>query len=164
MPLVLYSTNAYVAYMINQMYYKGLHDVWCSEVFDARRQYAYGLHASIPPSASPWEIYKTMREDVRRGDLHSANLERLRKTVAHGAALKLEAGEISSSQYDDIGKILESTLLSDFRPLLYIIPYQSVAAPVKEVPIQERAHPLSLELKIPALPRELFDIIEVNYE
>jgi len=164
MPLVLYSTNAYVAYMINQMYYKDLHYVWCSEVFDARRQYAYGPHASIPPSASPWEIYRTMREDVRRGDLHSLNLKRLRETIVNGAALKLEAGEISSLQYDEIGKILEEALLADFRPLLYIIPYQTVAAFIKEVPIQERAHPLSHELKISALPRELFDVIEVNYE
>jgi hypothetical protein len=150
--------------MINQRYYKDLHYVWCSEVFDARAQYAYGPHASIPPSASPYEIYKTMRDDVRRGDLHSLNLKRLRETIANGAMLKREAGEISTTQYDDIGKILDGALLMDFRPLLYIIPYQAVSALIKEVPIQERAHPLSLELKISALPRELFDVIEVNYE
>jgi len=164
MPLVLYSTNAYVAYMINQTYYKNLHYVWCSEVFDARRQYAYGPHASIPPSSSPWEIYKTMREDVRRGDLHSPSLKQLRGAIADGATLKREAGEISQTQCDDIGEILGRALLADFRPLLYIIPYQSVEALIKAVPIQERAHPLSLELKIHALPRELFDVIEVNYE
>lgn len=164
MPLVLYSTNAYIAYMINERYYKGFHYVWCSEVFDARRQYAYGPHASIPPSSSPWEIYKTMREDVKRGDLHSANVQRLRKNILDGALEKLKAGKISKAQYKDIGKILEEALLSDFRPLLYVIPYQGVAKLVEEVPIEERAHPLSLELRIPALTRKHFDIIEVNYE
>jgi hypothetical protein len=150
--------------MINERYYKGLHYVWCSEVFDARAQYAYGPHASIPPSSSPWEIYKAMREDVRRGDLHSANVERLRKSILLGAAAKLEAEEITDAQSNAIEKILESALLSDFRPLLYIIPYHGVAKLVQEVPVENRAHPLSLELKISALPRKLFDVIEVNYE
>jgi len=164
MPLVLYSTNAYVAYMINERYYNGLHYVWCSEVFDARRQYAYGPHANIPPSASPWEVYRAMREEVRRGDLHSANFERLRKTLADGATAKLEAKLITEARYDDVSKTLDQALLSDFRPVLYIIPFAGVANLVQEVPIGERAHPLSVEVRIPALPRTLFDIIEVNYE
>lgn len=164
MPLVLYSTNAYIAYMINERYYKGLHYVWCSEVFDARAQYAYGPHASIPPSSSPGEIYKIMREDVKRGDLHSANVKRLRKNILEGAAETLKAGKISRIQHKEIGKILKDALLVDFRPLLYIIPYQSVAKLVEEVPIDERAHPLSLELRIPALSRKFFDVIEVSYE
>jgi hypothetical protein len=150
--------------MINEKYYKGLHYVWCSEVFDARSQYAYGPHASIPPSSSPWEIYNAMREDVRRGDLHSANLERPRNSIRNGAEAKLKAGEISKAQNKEIGEILKNALLADFRPLLYMIPYQGVAKLVEEVPIQERAHPLSLELRIPALPRRFFDVIEVNYE
>jgi len=163
-PLVLYSTNAYIAYMINEKFYKGFHHVWCSEVFDARAQYAYGPHASIPPSASPWEIYKAMREDVRRGDLHSASLKRLRKTIANAARLRLDKGKISKAQYNDIRDILKKSLFADFRPLLYIIPYHGVAKLVQEAPIAERAHPLSLELKIPELPRKLFDVVEVNYE
>ena len=164
MPLVLYSTNAYIAYMINERYYKGLHYVWCSEVFDARAQYAYGPHASIPPSSSPGEIYKAMREDVRRGDWHSENLKRLRKSIGEGAKAKFEAEEITRAQHKEIKKILEQALLTDFRPLLYIIPYQGVAKLVQEAQIEERAHPLSLELKIRELPRNFFDVIEVNYE
>jgi len=164
MPLVLYSTNAYIAYMINERYYKGLHYVWCSEVFDARAQYAYGPHASIPPSSSPGEIYKAMREDVRRGDRHSENLKRLRKSILEGAKAKLGTGEITQLQYDEIRRILKRALLTDFRPILYIMPYQGVAKLVEEVPIEERAHPLSLELRISVLPRTLFDVIEVSYE
>jgi hypothetical protein len=150
--------------MINERFYQGLHYVWCSEVFDARAQYVYGPHASIPPSASPWEIYKAMREEVRRGDLHSANLERLRKTIADGAGIKLGAGEISQVQHLAIEKILERAAIADFRPVLYVIPYHGVSHLIQEVPVEECAHPLSVEVKIPALPRSLFDIIEVNYE
>lgn len=105
-----------------------------------------------------------MRGDVKRGDLHSANVERLWKNILDGAAAKFKSGEISKVQYKEVGKILEGALLADFRPLLYIIPYQGVAKLVEEVPIEERAHPLSLELRIPALPRKLFDVIEVDYE
>jgi hypothetical protein len=150
--------------MINERYYKGFHYVWCSEVFDARAQYAYGPHASIPPSSSPGEIYKAMREDVRRGDRHSENLKRLRKSIGEGAKAKFDAEEITQAQHKEIKKILDQALLADFRPLLYIIPYQGVAKVVEEVSIEERAHPLSLELRISVLPRTLFDVIEVSYE
>jgi hypothetical protein len=105
-----------------------------------------------------------MREEVRRGDLHSANLKRLRETIADGARQKFEAKLITEAQRADVIKTLNRALLSDFRPLLYVIPYADVASLVQEVPIDERAHPLSLEVKIPALPRTLFDIIEVNYD
>jgi hypothetical protein len=32
---------------------------------------------------------------------------------------------------------------------------------VSDVPVKERAHPLSIEFKVQALPRNCFDVIEI---
>jgi hypothetical protein len=47
--------------------------------------------------------------------------------------------------------------------LLYIIPAGPVAGLVREVPVVERAHPLSVEYIIEALPKKYFDAIEIGW-
>jgi hypothetical protein len=161
MPLVLYSVNTYLAYRLNQHYYTGTHYVWCSEVFDARRQNAMGDYANIPPTSNPYEIYHNLREEVERGDRHSAKIHANREGIMEGARKKLKAGVITESQYDEIRQIVNSVGLSEFRPLLYIIPYQNVAEIVREATVVERAHPLSVEYIIESLDRQHFHPIEV---
>jgi hypothetical protein len=48
----------------------------------------------------------------------------------------------------------------DFKPLLFIIPFSGVRGRVREVPVEQRAHPLSLEYIIESRPRSSFDSIE----
>jgi hypothetical protein len=161
MPLVLYSVNTYLAYMINERYYGSKHYVWCSEVFDARANHHLGRYSSIPPTSNPYEIYHNLYEEVKRGDRHSAKIEANRKRILGGAKIKLEAGVINQEQYDEIEKIVKSVEISDFRPILYVIPYSNVAADVREATVEERAHPLSREGIIESLDRANFDPIEV---
>jgi len=59
-----------------------------------------------------------------------------------------------------IAKVVNLADISDFRPLLLIIPYAAVASLVSVVPPEDRAHPLSTEFIIADLPREVFDVIE----
>jgi hypothetical protein len=51
---------------------------------------------------------------------------------------------------------------ADFMPLLYVIPYNAVTHLLREVPVSQRAHPLSEEFVIEALPGELFDVISLH--
>jgi hypothetical protein len=37
-PLILYSVNSWLAYIINERYYGGEHFVWCAPVFDVEAQ------------------------------------------------------------------------------------------------------------------------------
>ena len=61
----------------------------------------------------------------------------------------------------DINSMIETAETIDFRPLLYVIPAGAeVLALMKEVPVRDRAHPLSSEYIIEVLPKRLFDIIE----
>jgi hypothetical protein len=41
------------------------------------------------------------------------------------------------------------------------MPYDKVAHLLKNVPVADRAHPLSVEFVIEELPRNLFDVIEI---
>jgi hypothetical protein len=77
-----------------------------------------------------------------------------------GANATLAAGVIDAAQHAEIKKMIKSASVREFRPVLYIIPYDRVATLVSDVPVRERAHPLSVEFKVTALPRECFDLIE----
>ena len=100
-------------------------------------------------------------EEVRRGDRHSAKIEANREGILLGADIKRRYGVIDQNQQTEIEEIVKSVEISDFRPILYVIPYSNVEADVREATIEERAHPLSLEFVIESLDRQYFDPIEV---
>lgn len=81
--------------------------------------------------------------------------------MLRGANHKEHSGVIDERQKREIYAIIRSAELADFRPLLYVIPMHLVSTLVMEVPIGEKAHPLSIEFRIERLPRKYFDIIEV---
>ena len=51
-----------------------------------------------------------------------------------------------------------------FKPLLYIIPFETVKDICERVPLAEKAHPLSQEFIIKELKGNMFDIIELGNE
>lgn len=156
-PLLLYSTNAHLGYAIAERFYRGVHYAWCSPVFDGRKTAA---HINIPPTSSPSAIYRQLWEETSQGELHSTSIPRIRDGIKRGANAKLAAGVIDAARFEEIGQMLESASAREFRPVLYIIPYDRVAGLVADVPVPLRAHPLSIEFKIEALPRDCFDMIE----
>lgn len=159
-PILLYSTNTWLAFIIGQRYYNQLHWVCCATSLDSKSQPPY--EGTNPPSACPRDIYRVLAGDACRGDRHSAAIARNRVGILKGAADKRSKGVITTQQEKEIGEILDQAVPQDFRPLLYIIcfgPVQDIAQPL---PVAERAHPLSLEYVIPELHRSLFDIVELT--
>lgn len=157
-PLLLYSANTWLAYMIAERYYGGEHYVWCTPYFDSRQ---LSPHATaVPPTSSPAEIYQSLYQEVARGDRHSSKIKENRIGILRGATVKKDQGVISEKQSLDIGAILDRAETRDFRPLIYVMPYVTVANRLAEVPIADRAHPLSVEYVIDRLPRGDFDVIE----
>ena len=77
-----------------------------------------------------------------------------------GADAKLAAGVIDAVQHQEIMEKIKRAGLREFRPVLYIIPFDRVETLVSDVPVREPAHPLSVEFKVQALPRACFDLIE----
>jgi hypothetical protein len=158
-PLLLYSTNTWLAYAIAERFYGGVHYAWCSPVYDGAMA---APHVNIPPSSSPAEIYRLLLEETRRGERHSEFMARKLEGVLKGARAKLESGVIGSAQKEEIREMVQELHPREFRPVLFIIPYHQVRGIVKEVPIHERAHPFSEEYRIEALPRNSFHMIELR--
>jgi hypothetical protein len=159
-PLILYSCATWLAYIINQRYYDGMHYVWCTPFFDPSSPFC--IDAAVPPTSSPREIYNNLFEEVSRRDKHSAKIAQNRVGILRGADVKLKHGVITASQRDDIAAIVESAELLDFKPLLLAIPYAQAASQAVKVPIKDRAHPLSEEFIIENLSRSKFDVFELR--
>ncbi|HEX8693216.1 MAG TPA: hypothetical protein VF746_12390 [Longimicrobium sp.] len=158
-PLLLYSTNTWIAYAVAERFYGGIHYAWCSPVYDGVRAAA---HVNIPPTASPAEIYRILLEESRRGEQHSTITERNRAGIKRGAEEKRERGIITEAVEEEIYEMIEKSGIADSRPVLFIIPFQKVREIAMEVPVRERAHPFSIEYRIEALPRDCFDMIELR--
>jgi hypothetical protein len=159
-PLILYSVNTYLAYRISERYY-GQHHVWCSPCFDSRSSYNLGLITN-PPTSNPSEIYHNLLAEVQRGDRHSSKIIDNKAGILQGVVYNRGIGVISEEETVEITAVVNNAETRDFKPLLYVIPFAPVASLVIDVPVHERAHPLSTEFRIERLPRALFDIIELE--
>src|SRR6185295_1531942 len=158
-PLALYSTNTLLAYRFNQRYYGELHYVWSSPYFSAKS--APPLDVQTPPSSTPDDIFKSFRDAIDREDAHSDGIRRNIAGLRRGMSSKLAAGVIGEEQYRELEQMLAAAKFSEFRPLLYVIPYQGVADLVKNVPFADKAAPFALEYIIESLPRSRFDVLEL---
>ncbi|MFL5311868.1 MAG: hypothetical protein ACJ79H_15640 [Myxococcales bacterium] len=156
-PLILYSTNTWLAYTIANRYYGEEHYVWCTPAFDPRQSAA--VDVATPPTSSPSEIYHSLAAEVRRGDRHSAKIKENRTGILNGAGIKQATGIITKRQLAEISAIVRAAETRDFRPLLFLIPFVTAKQLTTKVPVGKRAHPLSVEYVIERLPRRLFDAI-----
>lgn len=157
-PLILYSTNTWLAYVIAERYFRGVHWVWCSPFFRPDPIYA----GQMPPSAIPGEIYDRLWEDVRGGDRHSAWIAKNRMGLIKAAEVKEGERVITAQKKAEILSVVNSAELQEFKPRVYAIPFRAVRARAREVPPNERAHPLSVEYIVEKLPRKSFDVLELR--
>ncbi|HEV7858386.1 MAG TPA: hypothetical protein VGO91_07125 [Pyrinomonadaceae bacterium] len=158
---LLYSTNSYLKLYIQEIYRGDVHFVWCSEQCDSKTLSSYSPGALTAPSSNPADIYKELKRDVEGRDRHSAKIN-AQKARFTGLAITWEqAGEITTSQKDDIIYLVSTADFSLWRPLLYVIPRTSAIEPrLQHVPMAGRAG-IGIEYKLPDLKRSEFEIIEL---
>lgn len=160
-PLILYSANTQLAYRINEHFYQQTHYVWCNPFFSATSTRA--IDVQMPPSSTPCDICRTYLEDIARRDLNSHNLERNRSGLQKGMKFKLRERVITEEQHQELKEIVAKAALDEFRPLLYIIPFEGVQDLARPAPRRQRAHPFSPEYVIERLPRSRFDVLEWSW-
>jgi hypothetical protein len=157
---VLYSTNTFLKFHIQERFRKCIHYVWCSESFDNAKLGAYSGASLIAPSSNPAEIYRQLKLDVERADRHSAKIIAQRASL-NSLAVDWEAnGDITVDEKNEIIYMAKNASFIEWRPLIYVIPRQTVAARLKLVAPDKRAS-LGLEYIIDDLQRDEFDIIEI---
>lgn len=158
MALVMYSTNTRLAFMINQKYYNQLHYVYCCPYFDPRS--VSDLEHNTPPSSSPCELFRDFTGEASRNDKHPKSIAVNKAGLQRGAVAKLDSHVITPDQHRDILEIIAGADAAEFRPLLYVIPFEIISAKIRPVPLEKKAHPFSEEYIIDELNRTEFDVVE----
>lgn len=158
---LLYSTNVFLKFQIQEQYCGGIHYVWCSENCDSKTLSAYSLGALVAPSSNPADIYRELKRDVEGKDRHSAKINAQKLTLT-SLAVEWEAnGKITTAQRDDILYLVDSADFSLWRPLLYVIPRTSdIESRLQEVAMAKRAG-VGPEYIIEDLTLSEFDIVEL---
>ena len=155
-PRILYSTNVRLAYSVSQLYYNDLHYVWCTPDFGSPSSVSV---LSNPPTSQALYRYNCLQRAVKGGDLHSPDIAQQRTGLKRGAESRYASGSITRGQRDDILYAVEKSPITEFAPLVYVMPYADVQHLVRTVPIADRARPTSLEYIIEELPGSKFDVI-----
>lgn len=157
-PITLYSVNSWLAYKINQNYYKQMHYVWCCPFFNTKSLSSYDF--STARSSIPSEIYTELLRDVNSKDSHSAKIKDNRLGLLNGVVAKFEQGIINKKIKEELKIMISEAPTDYFFPLVYVIPYAKVSSIVESVLVKDRASFLSQEVRIRELPRKKFDVID----
>ncbi len=168
-PVILYSIQSYLAYYINTRYYNNIHYVWCAPFFDSNKE--SGLTPKLAYTSNPIDIFKSYYRDITVRDRHYKRPEIERNTVAllKGATIMKDKGAISDETYEKIKKTISSCSQDEkiseyFRPLIYVIPYETNKHLINEVDVDKSAGTLSPEYIIENLPTDKFNIIDLGEE
>jgi|SRR5215467_1657838 len=157
---LLYSTNVFLKHHIQQRYRKDVHYVWCSEAFDSGALARYTVGAGVPPTSNPVDIYRDLKEAVRRGDSHNAKILEQKASFLRLAVAWLDAREISQDESDEIVYLVTNApFITYWRPLIYVIPRGPVEGRLERVPAA-RCAGLGPEYIIRDLKGTEFDLIE----
>jgi hypothetical protein len=158
-PLLLYSTNTYLKFRIQEDH-RQQHHVWCSPTFAASTLNKYSLGSTTPPSSDPASIYRDLAAAVANNDEHCAKIIDQRKTLLALAVDWCDEGLITPTERDDITMTVSKAGFPQWKPLLFVIPYAGVDGRVREVPRDRRAS-MEPEYIVPDLRSDEFGIIEL---
>ena len=155
----LYSANPLVKFTISRDYLNHTHFVWCSDAFDCRRHYLHVGPLGTPPSSQPGEIFERLRaatvERVDWADLSIAGW----KTKIKAMSVQWKAdGRIDDDAEQEIMFLLDRADIGQWRPLIYIIQRDKVAARLKPVALSSRAS-VEMEYTLEDLQPHEFDVI-----
>jgi hypothetical protein len=157
-PLLLYSTNTYLKFRIQQDY-RAEHFVWCSPVFAAEALNKYALGAGLPPSSDPASIYRDLHHAVQRTDEHNDKIIKQKAVLMALAVDWCNDGHISPEDRDDITAVVNRAPFAEWRPIILVIPFAGVASRVRRASRDDRAGS-EPEYIVPDLKEGEFGIVE----
>ena len=161
-PILLYSTNTFMKFLIQQKYMKDIHYVWCSEIFDSNTLGSYVSNSLVAPTSNPKDIYLDLKKAVEKVDKHNSKIKEQISSLSARAVHWEAAGLITEAEKNDIVYMVnEPSFFGYWRPLLYVIPVSAVLSPrLKPVPAHLCAS-LGAEYIIDDLKGDEFHIIEL---
>jgi hypothetical protein len=159
---VLYSVNPWFAHEVAMTYRKGVHVIWCSEIYDPTQAVGTSSTSAIAPSSNPCVLYDRLHQDCRSEDRHSDLIKNYKRVFKRLATEWLSKGEISPEAHDEIIAQLKPGAWRIWRPQLYLIPRRPIeeAGRLHSVSGKNRAA-YGPELQILDLMPHEFDIVEL---
>ena len=157
-PLHLWSATNQVVHYVSTNFFPHYY-VWCSPVFEGRAVGRYDRGFGQPPSSDPARIYRSLFEAVRDRDEHNADVGRQRDKLQQVALDLSVDGKISDDAAQEVVAYLQAAHISEWKPMIYAIPYGGVKDRVLAVPRALRASGKP-EYVIPDLTAEEFTAIE----
>ena len=158
---LLFSTNVFLKFQIQEQYCGGIHYVWCSENCDSKTLSVYSAGALVAPSSNPADIYRELKRDVDGKDRNSAKINAQKATLASLAVTWESSGKITTAQKEDILYLVDTADFSLWRPLLYVISRSAdIETRLKPVPMARRAG-VGMEYILEDLKRDEFEIVEL---
>jgi hypothetical protein len=161
-PLLLYSTNTTLKYRIQKQFCGDRHHVWCSPFFEGAALNKYAIGRNQPASSDPSTIYRDLCRAVDTKDGGCLKIGSQKKVLKGLAGIWLASGAITRDQRNEIVAMVTRSDFSDWRPLLFVIPYATVTSRVALVPRSQRASH-EPEYIIRDLADHEFNIIELPY-
>jgi len=158
-PLILWSASCRLKFEINQRYYRKKHYCWCSPVFEAAALGRFEIGSNQPRSSDPASIYRDLMEYQRRPDGHDEKIASWRKGILEVAVMLCELGDITELQRGEIALRERSAGLAQWKPLMYVIPFDRVRDRVEQVPLESAASS-EPEYIVSDLFEEDFEIVE----
>ncbi len=112
-----------------------------------------------PPSSDPARIYRSLHAAVTDKDEHNVDVERQRQKLQDVALKLLSDSKINDDDAQEVVAYMKAAHISEWKPMIYAIPYDAVRNRVLAVPRDQRAsgHP---EYVIADLKAEEFEAIE----
>lgn len=157
-PLLLWSAGSLVRYKVNQRYF-GHHFVWCSPAFEAAALSRNSIGSQIAASSDPATLYRRLHADVTSRDRHSNEIIRQKQSIKAAALRHMANNHISAERAAEVATFVDVADSSDWRPVIYVIPFDRVASRVQVVPINDCAS-LEPEFIVPDLVDGEFEVIE----
>lgn len=158
-PLLMWSTGTHLKYRIQLQFREDRHYVWCSPTFEGAALGRYALGAGQPASSDPATIYRQLHLAVSSKDRHDAKIASQAKSLRALALQWHRDGQITDEQRNEMLAIVRTATISDWRPVIYAIPYPPVADRVQLVERGKRASH-EPEYFIPDLRSDEFVLIE----
>jgi len=129
----------HLKFKIHQRFCKDIHYAWCSEHFDTGAVGRYQLGSGVPPTSNPASIYRDLKEAVQTNDRHNVKVEQ-QKVSLKALAVKWEDNQqITTKEKEEIIFMVDHSNITDWRPLIYVIPRPPIETRLKIVPIANRA-------------------------
>jgi len=158
---LLYSTNTFLSYEIGCRYRSNKHFVWCSEVFDPRKQSRNSLVSMVAPTSSPYEIARVLADAVVGEDHHNANIKKYRSLFKRFATIWEADKSITPEAASEIRGMVSQQSFRIWRPYVFIIPREPIESKRRLVSVKMASRAAAgPEYKIENLDTSEFDVIE----